>query len=150
MDILRAEHHLYRLQYHLVWTPKYRHPVFTEPYRSTLLSILRKAAYDYDIDIQELEIPPDHIHALISLPPPMSISECMRILKSISAREFFRQYPAIKDTYFWGGKLYSPSYYVETIGRVNEKAITAYIQNQLKTEDEQLQLLSHLNNQANR
>ena len=30
MELRRAEHHIYRLQYHLVWTPKYRRAVFAE------------------------------------------------------------------------------------------------------------------------
>jgi len=134
MDIQRTEHHVYRLEYHLVWTPKYRHPVFQEPYRTALKQIIRKVAYDYDMTILEIEIPPDHIHTLVSLPPRISVSECMRILKSISAREFFRKYPDIESKFFWGGKLWSPSYYVETIGKRNEEAVKKYIQNQLKYE----------------
>ena len=144
MDILHAEHHLYRLQYHIVWTPKYRHPVFNEPYRTTLKHIIIKAAHDYDMDVAEIEIPPDHIHALISLSPPQSVSDCMRIIKSVSAREFFKRYPAVKEKYFWGGKLWSPSYYAETIGNKNEAAITAYIQQQLKEEEKYHQTLKQL------
>ncbi|WP_353651681.1 hypothetical protein [Pseudoalteromonas sp. NBT06-2] len=29
----------------------------------------------------------------------------MQMIKSISAREFFKLYPDIKRRYFWGGKL---------------------------------------------
>lgn len=134
MELRRAEHHVYRLQYHLVWTPKYRHPVFGEPQRHDLKAILEKTAFDHDIELQELEIPKDHIHALVALEPTMSLSECMRILKSVSAREFFARYPDIKKQYFWGNKLWSPSYYAETVGRKNEAAISAYIRSQLKEE----------------
>ena len=117
MDLQHTEHHVYRLEYHLVWTPRYRHPVFIEPYRTALKQIIVKSGYDYDITVLEIEIPPDHIHALVSLPPRISVSECMRVLKSISAREFFKMYPAIETKYFWGGKLWSPSYYAETVGK---------------------------------
>ena len=41
--------------YHFVWIPQYRHKVFSEPYRSSLKAIILKAAYDYDIEIVELE-----------------------------------------------------------------------------------------------
>lgn len=97
MELKHAEHHVYRLEYHLVWTPKYRNPVFQEPYRSMLKSIIAKTAYDYDMEVREIEIPPDHVHALVALPPHISVSECMGILKSISAREFFFRYPSIKQ-----------------------------------------------------
>ena len=103
-----------------------------------------KTGYDYDITVHELEIPSDHVHALVSFPPPMSISHCLRILKSISAREFFKRYPDIKQKYFWGGKLWSPSYYVETIGDRNERAIASYIKHQLQAEERHLQQLKQL------
>ena len=144
MDLQFASHHVYRLEYHLVWTPKYRHPVFIEPYRTVLKQIIHKAAYDHDIDVLEIEIPPDHIHALVSLPPKISVSDCMRVLKSISAREFFKRYPAIEARYFWGGKLWSPSYYAETVGKRNEGAIRSYIQNQLKHEEYHIAHLKQL------
>ncbi len=47
----------------------------------------------------------------------------MQVVKSISAREFFKLFPDIKRRYFWGGKLWSQSYYVETIGNVTEDTI---------------------------
>src|SRR3990167_3118481 len=134
MELTHAEHHIYYATYHLVWTPKYRHPVFKEPYRGVLKSIIVKAVYDYNIDIQDIEIPSDHVHALVSFPPPMSISTCMRVLKSVSARELFKRHPSIRAKYFWGGKLWSPSYYAETIGQRNEQAIQAYIRHQLDAE----------------
>jgi putative transposase len=51
MDTQRNTHHVYRLIYHFVWIPKYRHKVFTEPYRSTMKAIIQKTGYDNDIDI---------------------------------------------------------------------------------------------------
>jgi putative transposase len=51
MDTQRNTHHVYRLIYHFVWIPKYRHKVFTEPYRSKMKAIIQKIGYDNDIDI---------------------------------------------------------------------------------------------------
>ena len=47
--------------YHFVWIPKYRHKVFSSPYREKLKLIIHKAGYDYNIEIVELDIPEDHI-----------------------------------------------------------------------------------------
>jgi putative transposase len=55
----------------------------------------------------------------------------MQVIKSISAREFFRLYPEIKKQYLGGGKLWTQSYFVETIGNINEYVIRAYVQGQL-------------------
>ena len=59
----------------------------------------------------------------------------MQVIKSISAREFFRMYPEIKRQYFWGGKLWTQSYFVETIGNANEEVIRQYVQDQLQVMD---------------
>jgi putative transposase len=55
----------------------------------------------------------------------------MQVIKSISAREFFKLYPEIRKRYFWGGKLRTQSYFVETIGNANEETIRKYVQDQL-------------------
>ena len=72
---IRNTHHVYRLIYHFVWIPKYRHKVFNDPYRSTMKAIIQKIGYD--IDIVELEIPEDHIHRLIRGIPKQSPSDVM-------------------------------------------------------------------------
>lgn len=135
MKLQRNTHHVYRLMYHFVWIPKYRNKVFQEPYRSVLKNIIKKVGYDYDIDIEELEAPVDHIHMVVRSEPKMSPSGIMQIIKSISAREFFRLHPEIKRKYFWGGKLWTQSYFVETIGNASEEVIRQYVQDQLKVMD---------------
>ena len=141
MELQRNSHHVYRLMYHFVWIPKYRRKVFSDPYREVLKGIIQKIGYDYDIDIVELEIPEDHIHMVVRGEPKMSPSGAMKIIKSISAREFFRLFPEIKRQYFWGGKLWTQSYFVETIGNADEKTIRKYVQNQL-TESDKIEVKS--------
>ena len=135
MELQRNTHHVFRIMYHFVWIPKYRHKVFEEPYRSTLKNIIEQIGYDYNIEIVELEAPVDHIHMAVRTEPKESPSKIMQIIKSISAREFFRIYPEIRAKYFWGGKLWTQSYFVETIGNANEEVIRQYVQNQLKAMD---------------
>ncbi len=96
MKLQRNTHHVYRLMYHFVWIPKYRHKVFVEPYREAMKAIIHKIGYDYDFDIQALEIPEDHIHMAIKGEPKVAPSHVMQVIKSISAREFFKLYPEIK------------------------------------------------------
>jgi REP-associated tyrosine transposase len=99
--------------------------------RESMKAIIKKIGYDYGIDIVELEIPEDHIHMVIRSEPSLSPSKIMQVIKSKSAREFFSLYPEIKKKYFWGGKLWTKSYFVETIGNADEKTIRKYVQNQL-------------------
>ncbi len=94
-------------------------------------AIIEKIGYDYDIDIVELEIPEDHIHMVVRSEPKQSPSKVMEVVKSISAREFFRRYPDVKKRRFWGGKLWTQSYFVETIGNADEETIRKYVQESL-------------------
>ena len=135
MELQRNTHHVFRIMYHFVWIPKYRHKVFREPYRSDLKSIIEKIGYDYNIEIVELEVPVDHIHMVVRSEPKVCPSNIMQIIKSISAREFFRLHPDIRKRFFWGGKLWTQSYFVETIGNANEEVIRKYVKNQLKAMD---------------
>ncbi len=61
----------------------------------------------------------------------------MQIIKSLSARNFFKLYPALRKKCFWGGELWTKSFFVETIGNANEEVIRKYIKNQLNKMDEQ-------------
>ena len=137
MELQRNSHHVFRIMYHFVWIPKYRHKVFIEPYRTSLKAIINKIGYDYNIEIVELEVPVDHIHMVVKSEPKKSPSDIMQVMKSISAREFFRVHPEIKKKYFWGGKLWTQSYFVETIGNATEEIIKKYVREQLVEMDKQ-------------
>ncbi|MEX0939864.1 MAG: IS200/IS605 family transposase [Candidatus Babeliales bacterium] len=136
-ELTRNSHHVFRIMYHFVWIPKYRHKIFREPYRSNLKEIIYKIGYDYNIEIVELEVPTDHIHMIVKSEPKQCPSKIMQIIKSISARNFFKLYPEIRKKYFWGGKLWTQSFFVETIGNANDEVIRKYVRNQLKKMDAQ-------------
>lgn len=59
----------------------------------------------------------------------------MQSVKSLSAGHFFKFHPEIKRKYFWGGKLWTQSYFVETMGNANEEVIPQYVKNQLAQMD---------------
>ena len=67
--------------------------------------------------------------------PKISPSDIMQIMKSISARNFFKLYPQLKRKYFWGGKLWTQSFFVETVGNFNDEVIREYVRNQLNEMD---------------
>lgn len=139
MELDRNSHHVFRIMYHFVWIPKYRHKVFDEPYRTKLKDIICKIGYDYNIEIVELEVPGDHIHMVVRSEPKVCPSGIMQIIKSLSARNFFKLHPEIRKKYFWGGKLWTQSFFVETIGNANEEVIRRYVKNQLNKMDEEEQ-----------
>ena len=58
------------LNYHLVFVTKYRKQVFTtDQLREEMLQILGKIASGKGVEVQRMEVMPDHVHMLISFHP---------------------------------------------------------------------------------
>ena len=67
------------------------------------------------------------------------MSSIVKQLKGISSLRLFAMHPELKSRY-WKRKgersLWSPSYFVESIGTTNERAVAGYIDNQRTKERE--------------
>src|ERR1700730_13521615 len=97
MGFHRSSHAAFECQYHLVWGTKYRKKVLTLPEeRAFWEAVIRRAAQEYGMSIQALEIDVDHVHIYIEIPPQRSVGRAVGILKSISARAMFRRYSYMK------------------------------------------------------
>ena len=93
--------------------------------------IIRRIVERMDgVEIIEANACEDHIHMLVTIPPKMSVSKFMGILKGKSSLMIFDQFANLKYKYgnrhFWCW-----GYYVDTVGR-NKTAIAKYVQNQIE------------------
>lgn len=123
--------YVYNTNYHIIWVTKYRNACFTTPeLANEMKSILLDVAKIADITIQEMEVMPDHIHILCSFKPKYSITDIVKNLKGSSARIFLKAHPEIRESQFWGSKLWSSSYYVGTVGNMSKETVKQYILNQ--------------------
>ena len=100
---------------------------------------MREICQRNGIEIIEAEACSDHIHMLVSIPPKLSVSKFMGILKGKSSLMIFDRFANLKYRYgnrhFW-----CRGYYVDTVGR-NKNAIAKYIQKQLQ-EDQLMEQIS--------
>ena len=80
-DIDRLSHTKWRCQYHIVFAPKYRRQVIYGKYKVEIGKILRLICQRNGIEIIEANACPDHIHMIVAIPPKMSVSKFMGILK---------------------------------------------------------------------
>lgn len=139
-DVDSLSHTKWRCQYHIVFALKYRRQIIDGQYRRGIGKILRRICERCDgVEIIEANACEDHIHMLVTIPPKMSVSKFMGILKGKSSLMIFDQFANLKYRYgnrhFW-----CRGYYVDTVGR-NKKAIKKYIANQLQ-EDKLAEQLS--------
>ena len=141
MGLKRSSHAVYDAVYHLVWCPKYRKNVFVqEEIRGRAGQLIREICEEYGFEIEEMEVAEDHVHILISFPPKRSIGEVVRTIKSISARELFREFPRIKKR-LWSGELWEDGYFARTVGdRLTRQIIDKYIKHHRDEEQGPAQL----------
>jgi putative transposase len=128
MAIKRTSHTVYDTKYHIVWAPKYRKFILRGDIQQRVRELFQEIADNHDIEIDTMEIAPDHVHLFVSFPPRYSIANVVGKLKSISASVIFREFPEVKHQ-LWGGEFWEDGYFVRTVGdNVTAEVIKKYIQ----------------------
>lgn len=131
---LKLSHCAYDAHYHIVFPVKYRKALLTAHIAEAIVEIADQIALRYDIDFEKISCDGDHIHILCSFPPTKyKGGDVVRIFKSITAREVFKQFPQLRKE-LWGGELWSDGYYFATVGeRGDWETVRRYVENQGKT-----------------
>lgn len=123
---------VYDFNFHLVWVTKYRKHVFTTEKRvADMKTILKDIAKRNSIEISNMEVMPDYIHMIISFAPKFTPSSIVKAFKGGSAKQWFIQYPETKQQLF-RGHLWSPSFFMSTLGNVSKEVVSKYINSQLE------------------
>jgi len=81
------------------------------------------------VDIMEMNVQRDHIHLVCSIPPKVSVSILMGILKGKLVIKLFKSYPKLKEKPYWRNRFWSRGYFVTTVG-VDEEMIRRYVKYQ--------------------
>ena len=102
----RSKHAVYDLKYQFVWIPKYRKKLLTPEIADYTKELFERIAEEYGLIIDTREVVEDHVHIFLEAPPRLSPSRIVQILKGISARELFRQFPHLRQR-LWGGQFWS-------------------------------------------
>jgi len=130
--VKRTRHAVYDLKYHIVWVPKYRKIVLQGSVAKRLKEVFQGIAERYEFEIDTMEVMEDHVHLFLSAPPRYAPAGIVQIMKSISAKMVFREFPEIKEQ-LWGGDLWSNGYFVRSTGdKVTSEVVRQYIRYQHK------------------
>ena len=140
MKARRGAHTVYRLAYHFVWIPRYRRKVLTGDVAVRLEELICEICGARDWEIEALRVQPDHVHLFVSCPPRDAPATVMNVIKSITARGLYAEFPRLHKTH-WGGKLWADGYYVGSAGEhVTSDLIKRYIEYQSKEDTGQSRL----------
>ncbi|MBI4453394.1 IS200/IS605 family transposase [Candidatus Woesearchaeota archaeon] len=113
--------------YHLVWKPKWsKDPFKFKPVLIVCEASIKNVAKRTGMNIFEMEIMPDHIHLFVDIPPTMSVSNALQLLKGFSAKKIFEHHPWLRR-HFRTGHFWSPGKFFRSVGNVSAEAIQNYI-----------------------
>ena len=113
--------------YHLIWCTKYRYKSLRSEHVKSLCELfIRETAKRHSIGVRELVVDDDHVHAEVDIPPTMSISRALQLLKGTTAYLLFKAFPNFRLRYpkghFWSiGKIF------RSVSDVQSETVENYI-----------------------
>jgi putative transposase len=112
---------------HLICVTKYRRKIFTYESLELIHTSFINDSHKMDFNVLKFNCESEHIYVLLEYPPRLSISQIVNSLKGVFSRRYGQAgYPKTdrKDA------LWSPSYFVSSVGCVPIEVLKKYIQNQ--------------------
>jgi putative transposase len=124
----KGRHSVTDLKMHLVCVTKYRREVFTSEGLACIEASFETVARKMGFCILEFNAEADHVHAVIEYPPKLSVSQIVNHLKGVSSRMYKKEgYKSPHQTHLW-----SPSYFVSSVGGAPLDVLKQYVEAQKK------------------
>lgn len=129
-NLVHGRTSVYNINYHIVWSVKYRRKIITPEVESYMKEVIQNIAESKGFKVDEFAAGNgDHVHLFVTAPPKLSPSLIIQYLKGITGRKLYEKYPDLRSK-LWKGELWNHSTYIETIGDVSEDTIRKYIEHQ--------------------
>jgi putative transposase len=110
-----------------VFCPKYRYRILKDELGEYVRQQIEQLSRQKEqVEVLELNVQPDHVHLVVSIPPKYAVSAFMGYLKGKLALRLFQKYESLGRRY-WGRHLWARGYCVSTIG-LDEEKIRKYVQ----------------------
>ena len=141
MDIYHGAQTTYQVGYHIVWGVKYHKHLLNNTMKSFIADLIPKICDSYDYHYICIGIAPNHVHLFAGAPPKIAPAKIAQVIKSISARELYKEFPQLRRQ-LYGGEIWKDGYYIGTIGEgQTESTIKQYISKQGKHKPKEMKQL---------
>jgi N-acetylglucosaminyldiphosphoundecaprenol N-acetyl-beta-D-mannosaminyltransferase len=117
----------YKCDYSLVWVPLYRFRVLTGSIADTLTRDINYLCTKYGCSVKELAVREDHVCLKVSIPPKLSVSNLMDILKNRLTDNLLKSHPSLKRNY--AGRFWINGYFVST-DSLTDDMVRRYVKRQ--------------------
>ena len=118
---------VYSCKYHVIWCPKYRRGVLVDQVEMRLKIIIREVCIEYNAELVEMEVMPDHVHLLVEVDPQFGIHKLIKNIKGRSSRFLRTEFRHLRSRL---PTLWTHSYFVSTVGGAPIEVIKQYVENQ--------------------
>ena len=118
---------IYSCQYHVIFSPKFRRKVLSNPIQKRLKQIFLEVSDSFGFEIIEQEIMEDHVHLLVSVNPNFGVSKAVAKLKATSSRVLRKEFPELRKKL---PCLWTNSKFVSSVGSVSLDVVKKYIEDQ--------------------
>lgn len=125
----KSSHVQYDIEYHIVWTTKYRYKVLNGKVAERVRELIRQSCNSMEVTIIKGSVGKEHIHILVSCPPSLSVSKLVQQLKGKTSRVLLNEYKELKKRY-WGQHLWASGYFCRSVGDITKEMIKEYIEEQ--------------------
>lgn len=122
-----TSHTTFDCTYHIVWITKYRYPVLVGDIGIRVRDLTRQICQANQVEIIRGAVSSTHVHIYVSIPPYLSVSKLVQLIKGKTSRKIQQEFPELKKRY-WGQHFWAVGYFVRTTGNVTDDMIKAYIE----------------------
>ena len=124
---------VYSCKYHVVFCPKYRRKVLVGDVETRLKELIQEICSEFNMDLLEMEVMPDHVHLLLEVDPQFGIHKAVKTIKGRTSHVLRAEFKSLTTKI---PSLWTNSYFVSTVGRAPLSVIKQYIESQKTSQRE--------------
>ena len=125
-----GRHSCFLLQYHLVLTTKYRHPVLKDEVEDFMKQYTVEYFKGHDAPVIQMEVMPDHIHILFEAMPTMKLDTFVNAFKAASSRLIRSRFSKELAQWYWEPIFWARTYFVASVSEQSTTLVKRYIKTQ--------------------
>ena len=118
---------VYCCRYHIIFCPKYRRKVLTEPIAERFKEVVLSMQEEQNFYVLEMEVMPDHVHLLLDIDPTIGVNMVVSRIKRKTSNVLNREFPELRRKL---PTLWTRSKFIATVGSVSLDVVKQYIEDQ--------------------
>lgn len=122
---------VYCCRYHIIFCPKYRRRVLSEPIAERFKQIVMSMQQEQNFYVLGMEVMPDRVHLLLDIDPTIGVNVVVARIKGKTAHILNREFPELTRKL---PTLWTRSKFIATVGSVSLEVVKKYIEEQKTNE----------------